>query len=365
MKLSKKLSITLLTLVLVTSSFFVAYPKLTNASGTAFIMPAQGTFTSGFQTPQRPDHNGIDIANTRGTNILASAGGTVANIITGCVEGNISCGGRYGNYIDIKHNIGGVNYLTRYAHLSSVNVAKGQNVTQGQIIGKMGNTGHSTGPHLHFEIHASGIPVNPMNYINNSTIPIENPLTINDIKPNLNLNTRLGVIRNFEPTVVRKGPGASFEINSDLGSNGHIYPKEQYLVSEYQNGWYKISTDGWVYSEHFIYRPTNSINMTITGQTGTIPTPTTQVTIQGVEIKPTLSLNQRLGVIRNFEATVIRTGPGTNYAINNNAGNNGYIRPGDQYLVSEYQNGWYRIAPDAWTSSEHNNFRPAIGIEIK
>lgn len=194
---------------------------------------------------------------------------------------------------------------------------------------------------------------------------VEAGLTINDIKPNISLNTRLGVIRNFEPTVIRTGPGASYPINDTVGAEGYINPKDQYVVSAYQNGWYQIGTNAWVYSEHVVYRPTNTISMNLIAETGSIPTPKTQITIQGIKIKPEISLNKRLGVIRNFERTIIRTGPGASYPINANVGNKGYLNPGDQYVVSAYQNGWYQIGTNAWTYSEHNNFRPSLGIEIK
>ena len=67
----------------------------------------------------------------------------------------------YGNSIDIDH---GFNYLTRYAHLSEILVKPGQAVKRGDLIGKVGNTGKSTGPHLHYEVRHRGEPQNPVNY---------------------------------------------------------------------------------------------------------------------------------------------------------------------------------------------------------
>ena len=67
----------------------------------------------------------------------------------------------YGNLIEIDH---GFNYVTRYAHLSEISVATGQQVKRGDLIGKVGNTGKSTGPHLHYEVRLRGIPQNPVNY---------------------------------------------------------------------------------------------------------------------------------------------------------------------------------------------------------
>src|SRR5690625_1843271 len=136
----------------------------------AFIRPAHGKFTSGFGPIWGTMHRGIDIANSRGTPVFASAPGIVSSIKTGCEEGDTRCGGGYGNYIIITHLIDGKQYATRYAHLNSVSVSQGQFVNQGQQIGGMGHTGHSTGSHLHFEIIRiiNGVwnHQNPANYIN-------------------------------------------------------------------------------------------------------------------------------------------------------------------------------------------------------
>lgn len=67
----------------------------------------------------------------------------------------------YGNCIDIDH---GFNYITRYAHLSNILVKEGEDVKRGQLIGKVGSTGKSTGPHLHYEVRFKGEAQNPVNY---------------------------------------------------------------------------------------------------------------------------------------------------------------------------------------------------------
>lgn len=67
----------------------------------------------------------------------------------------------YGNLIEVEHGYG---YQTRYAHLSKYNVKQGQLVKRGDIIGYAGSTGRSSGPHLHYEVHYKGNPVNPLNY---------------------------------------------------------------------------------------------------------------------------------------------------------------------------------------------------------
>ena len=127
-----------------------------------WIRPVVGTVTSPFRSAHRPNHQGIDIGVNRGTPVWAAKGGTVTSVVTSCVEGRSSCGGRYGNNVVIDHGGG---FTSLYAHLSVVNVTSGQSVSQAQQIGTSGNTGSSTGPHLHFEIRQAGVAQNPSRFI--------------------------------------------------------------------------------------------------------------------------------------------------------------------------------------------------------
>ncbi len=97
-------------------------------------------------------HAGLDFAAKTGTPVYATGDGTVE--VAERKSG-------YGNCIDISH---GYNYLTRYAHLSEILVAPGQEVKRGDLIGKVGSTGKSTGPHLHYEVRFKDEPQNPVNY---------------------------------------------------------------------------------------------------------------------------------------------------------------------------------------------------------
>jgi murein DD-endopeptidase MepM/ murein hydrolase activator NlpD len=98
-------------------------------------------------------HTGIDIGAAMGAPIVAAAAGTV--IVAGWVEG-------YGNTTVIDHG-GGMSTL--YGHQSSIGVTVGETVAAGQQIGVVGSTGHSTGPHLHFEVRIDGNPVDPLGYL--------------------------------------------------------------------------------------------------------------------------------------------------------------------------------------------------------
>lgn len=119
------------------------------ASG-KFVWPTQGIITQRFSWY----HPGIDIANNALPLDVAADSGKV--IYAGWD------GTGYGNMVMIDHGNG---FKTRYAHLSQIMVVNGQTVQRGNVIGKMGNTGHSTGPHTHFEIYYNGTRVNPLNYL--------------------------------------------------------------------------------------------------------------------------------------------------------------------------------------------------------
>ncbi len=128
---------------------------------TPSIWPARGFITSGFGMRASPFtgrarmHTGIDISNRPGTPVMAPARGTVT------FSGS---DGAYGICITIDH---GNNIVTRYAHLQRTLVKEGQQVQREEVIGTLGNTGRSTGPHLHYEVRLGGVPVNPMRYILN------------------------------------------------------------------------------------------------------------------------------------------------------------------------------------------------------
>lgn len=121
----------------------------TNTSISGGVKPTSGIYTQYYNG----SHGGIDIANKIGTGIYAYKAGTVS--FAGWKTS-------YGNLVIVNHGDGVVTY---YAHLSVINAKAGETVAAGQQVGKMGSTGRSTGPHLHFEIRVNNKTINPYPYI--------------------------------------------------------------------------------------------------------------------------------------------------------------------------------------------------------
>ena len=138
-------------------------------SESGFLWPLNGynTLTSLFGSRIHPitgkanNHTGIDIPAPAGTAILASKSGVV---ITSTRNRS------YGNYVVVGHSDG---TSTLYAHMSSRSVSQGQTVKQGQVVGRVGTTGSSTGNHLHFEIRVNGSRVDPVNYFKSKTLYVQ------------------------------------------------------------------------------------------------------------------------------------------------------------------------------------------------
>lgn len=105
-------------------------------------------------------HAGLDFTAPQGTPIYATANGTVK------VSGNLGNG--YGNHVIINHGYG---YETLYGHMFRIKVSKGQKVKRGEIIGWVGSTGKSTGPHCHYEVHKNGRPLDPVYFFYNDLTP--------------------------------------------------------------------------------------------------------------------------------------------------------------------------------------------------
>ena len=125
--------------------------------GVSFLeRPVDGGYISSYYGEDRVNsyHKGLDIAENLGEDIIASFEGKV--IYAGYNDGG------YGNLVIVQHSD---DMKTYYAHLSEIYVSLNQEVKKGEIIGAVGSTGYSTGPHLHFELRINETPVNPLNYI--------------------------------------------------------------------------------------------------------------------------------------------------------------------------------------------------------
>lgn len=137
-------------------------------AATPSVMPTQGWLTSAFTSMRyhpilhaaRP-HEGIDVAAPMGTPIEAPAAGTV--VFSGWESG-------YGNVIVLDHGFG---LRTKYAHCSRLVARQGQRVNRGQQIALVGNTGLSTGPHLHYEVHVNGRAVDPLRYVMTDRVVVD------------------------------------------------------------------------------------------------------------------------------------------------------------------------------------------------
>jgi septal ring factor EnvC (AmiA/AmiB activator) len=133
--------------------------KRTLLAATPSLRPTKGWISSDFGyrvspfTGRRELHRGLDIANQVGTPIIAPADGVVTHAENQWLIGNM---------LAIDHGYG---IVTRYGHLNKMLVKRGERVKRGQEIALMGNTGRSTGPHLHYEVRLNGVPVNPRKYI--------------------------------------------------------------------------------------------------------------------------------------------------------------------------------------------------------
>ncbi len=129
-------------------------------ASTPSVWPVRGWVTSPFGNRTSPFsgilkfHEGMDIAAQTGTPVVAPADGVV-------IKAGFSTG--YGNMVEISHGYG---VKTLYAHNSRVNVKAGQRIKRGEVISYVGDSGSSTGPHLHYEVRVNGLPVNPVRYLN-------------------------------------------------------------------------------------------------------------------------------------------------------------------------------------------------------
>lgn len=163
--------------------------KPDEVTSAGWVRPVIAPIWSGFRTSARPDHDGVDIGAARGTPIKAVAAGLVIHMECDKAEKGYNCD-RDGSpstpgcgwYLDIRHPAGGPgtkdDYVTRYCHMLRRPLVKtGDKVTAGQRIGVVGNSGHSSGPHLHFEVHlrggrSSATAIDPVKFMRDRGAPL-------------------------------------------------------------------------------------------------------------------------------------------------------------------------------------------------
>lgn len=156
-------------------------------------------------------HAGIDLAVELGSPVLAAKAGTI--VTAHMWDGTMADG--YGNYVDIDHGDG---LVTRYAHLSEINIQEGDEVSEGQQIGRVGSTGHSTGPHLHFEIIKDGAEVDPYYWIY--------PVVIN-IDMNYNFGTIKVLADDEEHRIYQENTASMYR---KAGSGEVVYPEDGHVL---------------------------------------------------------------------------------------------------------------------------------------
>jgi murein DD-endopeptidase MepM/ murein hydrolase activator NlpD len=138
---------------------FTTPPRVGPGGSASFGVPLRGPFESPFGSRWGRLHAGIDIAVLQTDQVRAAGDGVVTQV------GYVAEHGGYGNIVEIRHGPG---LVTLYAHLATIQVERGEIVTLGEPIAHAGCTGSCTGPHLHFEVHVRGVPVDPLGFLPHS-----------------------------------------------------------------------------------------------------------------------------------------------------------------------------------------------------
>lgn len=231
-----------------------------------FIKPAEGIYTSLYGMRSGSMHYGVDIANSSSNvPVHASAAGVVNKAVGGCSNnGSIgnTCNGGYGNYVIVRHSIDGKTYDTLYAHLQAISVTVGQTVNQGDKIGVMGNSGSSTGQHVHFEIYekarvSQSEAVDPMPYLKGDK-PTANYHTYDGTWATITITQKANVFKNV-----------GYEIIGQLEAGGKykVYGQREYAADG--TLFYNVGS-GYV---HHAYGTIANHHATVTSTINTYSTP--------------------------------------------------------------------------------------------
>ena len=235
------------------SLFIGGKPSGTEAASGNLITPTTGTVSSEYGSRWGTIHHGIDYANVRGTTVVSSADGVVTRASGGCYEGDSSCNGGFGNVIYIKHTLSsGEVYTTVYGHLNSISVSVGQTVTQGQVIGTMGNTGDSTGTHLHFEVHTGEFSRNPSHSLNPRSVLSGSYTTTTVTQAAVHQNPYEGI--GVATSIYPNGYGVNIFNEPNGIYVGRITQKIPYTVYMERNGWLNVGGNQWIKAENMNYK---------------------------------------------------------------------------------------------------------------
>lgn len=189
--------------------------------------PVTQSFGEKITNPQ--GHTGIDYALYSGTAVLASADGIISLAITGTTG--------YGNHIILDHGDG---YQTLYAHLSAISISVGQKVRRGQTIGTSGNTGNSTGPHLHFELRVNQTAVDPQPFLDGIEESNVKAAAITTDQPEGKQWRIACPVLN-----VRSGPGIGYPVCEQL-NEGEVVPE----LDRSETLWIRIGSSRWAAAKY-------------------------------------------------------------------------------------------------------------------
>ncbi|SDJ85995.1 M23 family metallopeptidase [Sediminibacillus albus] len=286
-------------LVMIVSSTLLISPTLANADTGYFRWPADGTITSdyGYRDYDNKFHHGLDIAKTGTVPVKAAYSGIVTR--------STVSSGSYGTYITIKHIINKTKYETLYAHLRSKSVSVGDFVEIGDTIGYMGNTGNSTGQHLHFEVHQ----------------PYWNASRSYSLNPESYLGSRVGVLDGTEFNPDNGSYGyVQIDTSPEYGVNYYDAPNGKFLgrlpgqniygVYAERDGYYNLGGGKWVKESSVIFK----------------------------RFRAYVNYDYRYGV-NVYDA------PNGNY-VRKLSGN-------DVFNVYTYSDGYYGLGADAWVKSDN------------
>lgn len=290
------------------SLFIGGNPGGTEAASSTLMTPTTGTVSSEYEYRWGTFHHGIDYANVTGTKVLSSADGVVTRASGGCTVGNTSCNGGFGNVIYVKHTLSsGEVYTTVYAHLSSINVSVGEKVTQGEVIGKIGNTGDSTGSHLHFEVHKGEFSRNPSNSINPRSV-LNSKLATTGTSTAVHVNPTAGI--GVATSIYADGYGVNVYDSPNGNYVGRITKKIGYTVHKEQKGWLNLGGNQWVKAENMTFKRYTATSKYAAGY-----------------------------------AVNLYDGPNGKYV--------GRIYAPTTYKVYFYSNGWVDLGNDQWTKADN------------